>query len=291
MSEYKASIAVLITCFNRRETTLACLEALHRSVPDDVHAKVFLVDDASTDGTAAAVARRFPHTTIIHGDGNRFWNGGMRLAWQHAIPSQPDFYLWLNDDLAMAPHTISTLLKGYAAKAAEVGRKVIMVGRTTDPVTGKTTYGGYARAPGVSRLRYRLLEDGESECYTMHGNCVLIPAQAVKDVGIHDEAYTHAFGDVDYGLRAGKAGYRIFQCEEPVGQQEHNEAYVHKTSVLTLANWRFILFSPKGVPLKEWLHFCREHGGGLWPVNFLTRYAKMIRMGLSSGRALTPTTK
>ena len=44
-------IAVILTCFNRKQKTLACLEALfNQTLPADTSLTTYLVDDASTDG-------------------------------------------------------------------------------------------------------------------------------------------------------------------------------------------------------------------------------------------------
>ena len=111
----------------------------------------------------------------------------------------------------------------------------------------------------------------------MNGNCVLIPARAVEEVGILDARFRHHTGDIDYGLRARNAGYLLFQTPNAVGRTEYNAAAHAKVAQLTPTNWRFILRHPKGLRPDEWLHFCRRHGGWLWPVNFLARYFKIMR--------------
>ena len=236
--------------------------------------RVFLVDDNSSDGTADAVAARFPETRIIRGSGNLYWNGGMRLAWRAAIPAKPDFYLWLNDDTHLRHGSIAHLLDLYA----ESGARSIVVGHCVDPRTGRTTYGGVVRRAGISRLRFRLLEAGEDLCDTMNGNCVLFPASVVNDVGLISTRFSHAFGDNDYGLRARMAGYKIIQAKTPVAMQEANNTYRTVTHKLTVDNWRFIFFNPKGIPIDEWLYFCRTHGGSIWMLNFLWRYVKIARI-------------
>ena len=73
--------AVLMTCFNRKEKTINCLNNLFNcffGVPHDFD--VYLVDDASTDGTVAAVRSKFPSVNIINGSGDLYWNKGMFLA-------------------------------------------------------------------------------------------------------------------------------------------------------------------------------------------------------------------
>jgi len=273
-----ASVAILLTCFNRRETTLAALTALPEAAAGACRYRIVLVDDGSTDGTGAAVQATYPDAVVVRSDGDLFWNGGMRLAWQTALPLKPDFFLWLNDDTVLRPRAIADLL---ALHAAQADPRALVVGCTADPITGEITYGGYRQIEGAwSRLRFRRLAPDEAECDTMNGNCVLFPAAAAVEIGLNSPAYRHAYGDNDYGLRARRAGWRIVELKIPVALQERNARYAELTRKLTLNNWRFILFHPKGVSIREWWTFCWTFGGRLGPVNFLFRYLKMINQGL-----------
>ena len=75
------SIAVLMTCHNRKLKTLATLESLFKQIlTSEIALNAYLVDDGSTDGTAEAVQQTYPQINIFSGDGNLFWNGGMRVA-------------------------------------------------------------------------------------------------------------------------------------------------------------------------------------------------------------------
>ena len=71
--------AVILTCFNRKDTTLRCLKQLYQQKTSG-NMDVFLCDDASTDGTSEAVQKQFPKVHIVRGNGNLFWN---RECWQH----------------------------------------------------------------------------------------------------------------------------------------------------------------------------------------------------------------
>jgi GT2 family glycosyltransferase len=75
------TIAVLLTCYNRKQKTLGCLRSL-LGQPQGFNSRltVYLLDDASTDGTANAIAEEFPQVRLLEGDGNYYWNGGMRAA-------------------------------------------------------------------------------------------------------------------------------------------------------------------------------------------------------------------
>ncbi|WP_369062149.1 glycosyltransferase family 2 protein [Caulobacter sp. 73W] len=269
-------IAALLTCHNRAQLTVRSIAALYASAGSDSTIDVFLVDDGSTDGTAALVKDTFSNVHVIQGDGSLFWNGGMRLAWQQALGAgEFDFFLWLNDDLEMSKHTISQLLRAYNSVAKGRSGRALAVGKVTSR-SGRISYGGLARVPGFSRLRFRYPEVETERVVTLNGNCVLIPARAVDEVGINSKVFTHAFGDIDYGLRATNAGYVIVSTEEAVGSQERGPAYSRMKGRGIRALYSFAN-SPKGMPWREWLYFCFRHGGVFAPVNFLAMYINQLR--------------
>ena len=105
-------IAVLLTCFNRKEKTLRCLQNLkEQTLPDNVVVTVVLVDDGSTDGTGDAVSKNYPDVNLIRSEGNLFWNQGMRLAWNTALQQRDyDYYLLMNDDTEIYSDAIMRLL-------------------------------------------------------------------------------------------------------------------------------------------------------------------------------------
>lgn len=266
-----------MTCHNRVATTLRAIDAIGRAGSRaGVRLTIFLTDDGSSDGTATRVRADFPEVRIIAGDGSLYWNRGMLAAWRAAREVAPDFYLWLNDDLEVRENALADALACFGTD--EQARRIV-VGKTLDPETGKVTYGVYARETGLSRLRFRRLRAGETTGVTMNGNFVLIPARAADELGMNDPVFTHASGDVDYGLRASRRGYAIVECPQAVGEQSRNEAYATRTSRMTLREARGVMTHPKGVPWREWLHFTRAHSGALWPVNFVYRYLKMLVLG------------
>jgi GT2 family glycosyltransferase len=271
-------ICALMTSFNRKRFTVRSIAAiLGSAVHASVELSVCLMDDGSTDGTAAEVGRLFPKVKVLNGDGTLYWNGGMRRAWEGAVGLDVDFFLWLNDDLIVLPGALQSAIATYVRVAQRYGPKILVVGRTIDPITKMQTYGGLCQAPGMSRLRFVRAVGECHDCTTMNGNFVLIPSSAVSEVGMNSRAFRHSAGDMDYGLRARKKGFRIVQMEEHVGLQAYNENFARSTKILTSENWRHILFHPKGVPVREWFLFCLYHGGPLGIANFIVRYWKMIR--------------
>ena len=207
-------IAVLITCFNRKTKTLACLEALFNNpLPDSYLLKVYLVDDGCTDGTSDAIRDKYPQVAIINGNGSLYWNRGMHKAWQTAAGADVyDYYLWLNDDTYIFATTLLTLLS--AADSTE--DKSIIIAACCSKLTGKLTYCG-----DDANGHLVIPEDKLKEVKVYGGNCVLIPAFVYETVGNLDPLFHHAIGDNDYALRALKKGIKSYvapgflaYCEE-----------------------------------------------------------------------------
>ena len=62
-------ISVVIISYNTREMTLDCLRALFDDL-GDMEAEVWVVDNASADGSVSAIAETFPQVRIIANEKN-----------------------------------------------------------------------------------------------------------------------------------------------------------------------------------------------------------------------------
>jgi len=233
-------IAVLLTCFNRKAKTLKCLTNLYKQ---DGHKEqfsidVYLVDDASTDGTFEAVHENFPEVNLIRGNGQLFWNRGMYTAWRAALDGEYDYYMWLNDDTILFNDAILELL----SCSKLVIKACLVCGATSSEITNEFTYGG-ATKEGVS-----IIPNGEIQrCDIINGNCILVSNAAVKLAGILDPIYLHANGDHDYGLRLLKLGGVIITTRKYIANCERN-TYLPKwcySSTPFLERMK-VLYSPLG---------------------------------------------
>ncbi|KAA6303736.1 MAG: N-acetylglucosaminyl-diphospho-decaprenol L-rhamnosyltransferase [Candidatus Ordinivivax streblomastigis] len=208
------TIAVLLTCHNRKEKTLICLKYLFNcSLPKEHAIDVYLVDDGCTDGTPQAIREQFPQVNIIQGDGNLYWNRGMHLAWETAAKAKNyDYYLWLNDDTNLYPNALEKLI--YACSAT--GNNALICSTLQSAITYKSTYGG-------RKSSQLLIPNGElQECESMNGNCVLVPHSIYEKVGNLDYVFRHAIGDLDYGYRVRQAGFRLYVSSNYLGTCENN---------------------------------------------------------------------
>ncbi len=244
-----ARIATLLTVYNRREKTLKCLEACFLQI-DELKADgrydfdVYLVDDGCTDGTSEAVKEAFPQVKIIRrADGNLYWNGGMRLAWEEAARQDYDFYLWINDDTFLLDGALSVLLDN----SGFLRHRAIIAGTAKDS-KGNLSYGGRTK-------NNKLIEPDPAipvTCFMFNGNLVLVPKYAYDRIGNLSPVYQHTFGDYDYGIRARKNGVPCVVAPGilAICDRDHGIA-PWRSSKYTLRQRIAFRKSPKGRPARE----------------------------------------
>jgi len=279
MVKKNIKIAVLLTCHNRVNQTLSCLTALYQNkLPCGCKLDVHLVDDGSEDGTGIKVKTTYPEINLIMGDGNLYWNGGMRLAFLYAMRQKYDYYLWLNDDTILYPDAMKIILKNSFSFPEKERIRTILVGSTLDPRSHRQSYGGLKKGGLFTPLNFKKIEPSDmlKRCDSMNGNCVLIPQYVASLVGNLSSEFTHSMGDIDYGLRATKK--RIF-CRLSTGYAgvcAQNAKPRWSRGDISL-NKRWIeICSPKGVPPREWLIFTRRHAPFLWPLYMIRLYLRRL---------------
>jgi GT2 family glycosyltransferase len=273
-------IAVLITCYNRRDLTVACLTSLRDQSDSRAQTVVYLVDDGCSDGTAAAAAK-FSDVNILHGDGNLFWTRGTHLAFDAALRDGYDGYLWLNDDVVLDRDALGRLLASSERAAARSPlQHFIVVGSTRDPDTGEVTYGGVNRRGRFRPLSFVRISPSETEIEvdTMEGNFVYITDATARLVGNLDPSFINQGGDSDYGLRAQALGVRVWLMPGTIGCCRSNPPSTswRAPGIGIRERWRRGQHPSQGLPWGFWIRFARRHGGPFWLLYALWAYRRLV---------------
>lgn len=212
-------ISIVIPVHNRLEFTRQCLACL--SVQTYRNFQIIVVDDGSTDGTDIMISQEFPEVVVLKGDGNLWWteatNWGIRYAQKHQDKRQESFVLTLNDDTRVAPDYLQTMLDGYRK------HKPCLIGSVSVDSDNpeKLEYAGAAfelYTAGGRHLSedyhnsYRELSARTSyvESHSLPGRGTLIPMEVFDKIGLFDsKKYIHYMSDIEFSVRARKAGYRL----------------------------------------------------------------------------------
>ncbi|WP_213456114.1 glycosyltransferase family 2 protein [Rhizomonospora bruguierae] len=103
----RPTASVIIVSYNTRELTLRCLDALHSGRTGAVDFDIIVVDNASHDGSADAIAQHHPSVTLMRLAENVGWGRGANRG---AMASDADYLLLLNPDTVPVGDVVADLV-------------------------------------------------------------------------------------------------------------------------------------------------------------------------------------
>jgi GT2 family glycosyltransferase len=247
-------------------------------LPENYEIEVFLVDDGSTDGSGEDVKKEFPQVNIIKGNGNLFWAGGMRLAWQEALKEDLDFYLLLNDDTILYPHALNLLMAAHNYAMEKFHQGGIYVGSTNDPKTKEFTYGGHKLLNRIS-VKSKAIKPQDNmiqTCDFANANIMLVSKNIVESIGILSNKFTHLLADYDYTLTANKKGFPILVCSDYCGTcaDDHDKNWL--SGNYSVSERMKYLFNSKHLAYHEYLYYIKRHFPLYLPIAFAKLWAKTL---------------
>ncbi|WP_298480611.1 glycosyltransferase family 2 protein [uncultured Maribacter sp.] len=257
-------IAVLLTCYNRKEKTIKSLEHLFEAsklIKNELNLSIYLTDDGSTDGTSNAVSEKFPNITILKGNGSLFWAGGMRNSWNEALKKTYDGYLLLNDDTNVFPNLFNELFLTHAKGIEKHGISGIYIGSTKDEQSKKLSYGG-AILTNKFLFKYHFISPTGSvqNCHLGNANIMLVAHEVVAKIGILSEGYAHGVADYDYTLKAIRKNIPVLITPNFCGSctDDHENIYDNYHSKTIKERYR-LLKNPLGLDFNSNLTLMKRH--------------------------------
>jgi len=202
--------AVVLT-WNGAHLLPECLRALRRQ-DARVPLHIVVVDNASTDGTAALLACDFPDVEHLRLPENMGYSRGNNEAMRRALDAGADFVALINNDVELAPDWLRILLDGARAHP-EVGLLTGTLLFRGEEVVNSTglILDGFGRARDRDfRVPLAELSRTDGEVEGVSGGAALLRASMLREIGLFDPAYFAYYEDVDLSLRAASAGYRSF---------------------------------------------------------------------------------
>jgi N-acetylglucosaminyl-diphospho-decaprenol L-rhamnosyltransferase len=223
-------LAVVIVNHNTAALLAKCLETLQRSVTS-FDFSVYVVDNASTDGSTVMVRTRFPWVHLIESRVNGGFAYANNLALRELFPdatSRPmvSYVALLNPDTELPPTALQHLVDFLDARpdVAVVGPKLVRPDGSLDLACRRSfpePEVAFYKMVGLSRLfpksrrfgRYNLTyldPDEETEVDAVVAACMVLRAAAVQQVGLLDERFFMYGEDLDWAYRLKQAGWKIY---------------------------------------------------------------------------------
>lgn len=207
-------VYVLVLNWNRKDETLACLSSLQKL--DYPNHRLLVVDNGSEDGSPEAIRARYPKAELLANPENLGYAGGNNVGFRHALSKGADYVFVLNNDTVVAPDALSKLVAFAESRprAAAVGPKIYYLDRPR--VLWST---GSRLFLAKSWLRGRGEEDrGQYDrpwlAPQVVGAAMLVPARALREVGLLDEGYFAYYEETKWCTLARKAGWEVWYAPE-----------------------------------------------------------------------------
>jgi rhamnopyranosyl-N-acetylglucosaminyl-diphospho-decaprenol beta-1,3/1,4-galactofuranosyltransferase len=211
------SVAVVIVTYNRADLLTRMLDGLAAQTrPADA---VYVVDNASTDHTREVLHRHDLPLRVSHSEDNLGGAGGFHLGVKKAYEAGHDRIWLMDDDVVPTPECLEVLLAQDEACVAAVREDV--AGRLVEKAavdfdlrnplairpkraTVDATYPDRAAMPARVELENVAFEG------------FMFRREVVDAVGLPDASFFIFYDDVDFAVRARRAGFRIWGIRDAV---------------------------------------------------------------------------
>jgi GT2 family glycosyltransferase len=231
----KPMVSALVVSHNSKELLLHSLRAFYSAA--DVPVEAVVVDNASTDGSAAAVTAEFPGATVLVEQRNLGYGRAANVGLERC---QGRFVLLLNPAVKLDPQAAGRLSDFLLTRpdAGAVGPRVLMPDGSLDPDCRRSfpvPSTLFYRTVGLSRLfpksarfgRHNMGHLDESEVHEMDAgtaDCLMLRKAAVDRVGFFDPRYFMFGEDIDLCYRLKLGGWKVFYL--PTASAVHDRAAV-----------------------------------------------------------------
>jgi GT2 family glycosyltransferase len=236
MSTPDVNILVIIVTWNKKDYVINLLNSLSDLTYPAERLDILVVDNASNDGTVAALEKQFPAITLICNTENLGGTGGFNtgLAWAFAQPEGRYDYLWLLDnDVVVHKDALTELLKTleHNPDAAVVGSTMLQLdypwqinemGAFVDRDRGLLVLNRhFEQVPGWREKKIAELLAQDADLTQLLPHCqatldvdyvaaasLLIRTPVARQAGLWMDFFIH-FDDVEWCLRIANLGQRI----------------------------------------------------------------------------------
>ena len=255
------TVLIVIVNWNGKNDLLECLASLEKlNYPQDKY-KILVVDNASNDGSQAAIAKVHPGVFLVENHKNVDYVQAVNQGIACGLDTGVD-YIWIfNNDVVVEENALM--------KMVEIGERDKRIGvlgpviysytspQTIDNVGYKVNYWfGQLKKLRCNRDIFTNPSDQMSEITTILGCSNLIKTSVFRKIGLFRSIYKLYFEETDFNIRAKGKGFRIVVVKG--AKVWHKNAstmnrYIFRRAYLLLRN--IFLFELFNAELKHLLVF------------------------------------
>ena len=202
-------VSFIVLNFNGKNVITGCIESLiHQDFPTKRY-EIIVVDNASSDGSAALIESQFHSVKVVRSSYNQGYAGGANLG---ASYSKGDVLAFVNNDTRLSSNWLATMapLLNEAEGLAVIGSKIFLDSSMTtlNHVGGLISYVGGGFDIGFGQPD-RTVASPVSIVGYVSGAALMIPRELFRRLGGFDASYFLYCEDVDLCWRAWLLGYKV----------------------------------------------------------------------------------
>jgi GT2 family glycosyltransferase len=202
-------VSILVLNWNGEGVIRQSLEAVRKlTYPNK---EEIVIDNDSTDGSLEIIRKEFPEFQLLSNSANLGFAGGMNRGIREA---KGNLILLYNNDAVAHPDSLSILVeRALSNKSVGLVGGLIMFcnppnviwsqGGIFDPLTGTIWSEGLGQVIS-GNLPFKPMEDVDY----LSGCVLLIKSEVIEKIGLFDEGFFMSGDDIDFCLRARRAGYK-----------------------------------------------------------------------------------
>lgn len=222
-------VGVIILHYNSEEDTRQCLNSLMHHRQDYNSLKLFVVTNQSSIKFISSLKKNYPKIDLIENKTNLGFAAGNNIGISKALGFGCEYILILNNDTIVTPDLVPKLIlfaqqdsliglispKIYFAPGFEYHKKLYSNqerGKVIWYAGGKIDWSNiYAYHRGVDEVDTGQFESSQETDFAT-GCCMLIKRSVIDKIGLLDKKYFLYYEDVDYSVRAKRAGFSVKYC-------------------------------------------------------------------------------
>ena len=215
-------ISVVIVNYNVRHFLVECLESYYRSRLEGLRVEVFVVDNASIDGSVELISSQYPEVRLIANKDNVGFSTANNQAIRQSVGK---YVLLLNPDTVLEEDTLR-ICYDYLQQHSQVGAlgvKMIDGAGTFLPESKRalpTAWNSFTKLLGLASLFEKssffngyalghLSADERHRIEVLCGAFMFMPKAVLDEVGLLDERFFMYGEDIDLSYRIVKGGYEV----------------------------------------------------------------------------------
>jgi GT2 family glycosyltransferase len=207
-------VSLIIVVYNGRPYLDGCLDSLRRTLP--AATEVIVVDNGSTDGSAALVRARMPEARLLVNETNRGFAAACR---QGADQARGEFLVFLNQDVRAEPGWLEALLEPF--RDPTVGLTTPTILWMDDPERIQSCgqdvhYTGLVFARNFGASRAAVTGAPFADVAAVSGAAFAIRRKVWEELGGFTDMFYMYYEETDLSWRAGRAGYRCLHVPASV---------------------------------------------------------------------------